>query len=101
MNFSESNNLYEQYHSLQENNKDKEDFNQKVNRKTKTLIFKITENVIQLIIGSLTFVSGLAWNNYILKNHIINNNLMYPLGITVVTSLIIVVLSYFHFDPNQ
>ena len=101
MNFSESNNPYEYYHNLQENNKDKEDFNQKVNRKTKTLIFKITENVIQLIIGSLTFVSGLAWNNYILKNHIINNNLMYPLGITVVTSLIIVVLSYFHFDPNQ
>ena len=35
------------------------------------------------------------------KKKLINNNLMYPLGITVVTSLLIVLLSYFNFDPNQ
>ena len=82
-------------------NKSKDTFRSNINKRTNKLVFKISENVIQLIIGSLTFVSGLAWNNYMMKNYIVNNNIMYPLGITVVTSLLIIFLIYFHFDPNQ
>lgn len=97
------NKFYSTINNKTSNNKNKHEdtFQSNINKRTNKLVFKISENVIQLIIGSLTFVSGLAWNNYMMKNYIINNNIMYPLGITVVTSLLIIFLSYFHFDPNQ
>ena len=106
MNLSEQNNQYKFYtypgsQNESKKNKTENNFNEQINKKTSRLFLKITENVVQLIVGSLTFISGLAWNNYLMKNHIINNNLMYPLGITIVTSLLIILLSYFHIDPNQ
>ena len=71
------------YFDIQQNQNSSEPqedtFNRNIKKKTNTLVFKITENVVQLIIGSLTFISGLAWNNYLMKNHIILDNPMFLL----------------------
>ena len=62
----------------------------------KKFIIEVIGNIIKILIGSLTFIAGLSWNNYFLQFKFAKDTVLYPIVVSVVTSIFIIVLNYFN-----
>ena len=68
------------------------------NNLDKKFFIEVLGNIIKIIIGSLTFISGLAWNNYFLKFQFAQNSVIYPIATTIITSIVIILLNYLNLN---
>ena len=64
----------------------------------KSFIIEVIGNIIKILIGSLTFIAGLSWNNYFLQFEFAQDSILYPIIVSFLTSVFIIILNYFNLN---